>query len=81
MPKLPINLKNVSKIYGLNFGIVAVTLGGGGVTCICRGVGKCHYVEYFFALLPDFGVLFWGAPRFLGTFSGYSWIFGYHFFW
>ena len=43
--------------------------GGGGLTCICRDTGMCHYVGYFF----------WAAPGFLGTFLGYSRIFGYHF--
>ena len=42
---------------------------GRGVTCICRDMGKCHY----------FGYLFWVAPGFLGTFLGYSLIFGYYF--
>ena len=39
--------------------------GGGRVTCICRYMGMYHY----------FGV----ASGFLGTFLGYSRIFGYHF--
>ena len=42
---------------------------GGGVTCICRDTGMCHYFGYFFGV----------APGFLGTFLGYSRIFGYHF--
>ena len=41
---------------------------GGGVTCICRDTGMCHYFGYFFGV----------APGFLGTFLGYSRIFGYH---
>ena len=42
---------------------------GGGGTCICRDTGMCHYFGYFFGV----------APGFLGTFLGYSRIFGYHF--
>ena len=42
---------------------------GGGVTCICRDTRMCHYFGYFFGV----------APEFLGTFLGYSRIFGYHF--
>ena len=44
-------------------------LGGRGVTCICRDTGRYHY----------FGCLYGGAPGFLGTFLGYSQIFGYLF--
>ena len=40
-----------------------------GVTCICCDTGMCHYFGYFFGV----------APGFLGTFLGYSRIFGYHF--
>ena len=43
--------------------------GGGRVTCICRDSGMCHYFGYFFGV----------AAGFLGTFLGYSQIFGYHF--
>ena len=39
--------------------------GGGVVTCICRDTGMCHYVGYFFGLLPDFWVPFWAIPGFL----------------
>ena len=46
------------------------TLGGGGLTCICRDMGMCHYFEYYFG----------GAPGFLGIFLDCSWILGYHFF-
>ena len=45
------------------------TSGGGGVTCICRDTGMCHYFGYFSGV----------APGFLGTFLGYSRIFGYNF--
>ena len=41
----------------------------GGVTCISYDMGCRYYFVYF-----------WGAPGLLGTFWGYSWIFGYHFF-
>ena len=40
-----------------------------GLTCICRDMGTCHYFGYFF----------WVDPGCLGTFLGYSRIFGYHF--
>ena len=43
--------------------------GGGGVTCICRDTGMCHYFGYF-----------WGGPGFLSIFLDCSRIFGYHFF-
>ena len=39
---------------------------GGGVTCICRDTGMCHYFGYFLGLFPDFWVPFWAIPRFLG---------------
>ena len=44
--------------------------GGGGVTCICRDTGMCHYFGYFFGLLPDFGVLFGLFPDFWVSFFG-----------
>ena len=56
----------------MSVGSVGPGLGGGGgrgVTCICRDTGMCHYFGYFFGV----------APGFLGTFLGYSRIFGYHF--
>ena len=43
---------------------------GGGVTCICRNTGMCHYFGYFL----------WGAPGSLGIFLGCSRIFEYHLF-
>ena len=44
-----------------------VSYSGGGVTCICRDTGMCHYFGYFFGgLLPDFWVPFWAIPGFLG---------------
>ena len=49
--------------------MIASSLGGGGLICICRDMGICHYFGYFFGV----------APGFLGTFLGYSRIFGYHF--
>ena len=55
-------------------------LGGGGVTCICRDTGMCHYFGYFFGVAPGFLGTFLGYSRIFGYhFSGYSWIFGYHF--
>ena len=42
---------------------------GGGVTCICRDMGMCHYFGYFSGV----------ALGFLGIFLGYSRILGYHF--
>ena len=49
--------------------VTGYTRGGEGVTCICRDTGMCHYFGYFF-----FGGV---APGLLGTFLGYSRIFGY----
>ena len=43
------------------------------VTCFHRLVRSCA--------ITIIGYLFWGASRFLGTFSGYSRILGYPFFW
>ena len=40
----------------------------GGITCISRDTGMCHYFGYFFGV----------APGFLGTFLGHSRNFGYH---
>ena len=40
-----------------------------GLTCICRDKGMCHYFGYFLGV----------ASGLLGTFLGYSRIFGYHF--
>ena len=54
--------------------------GGGGVTCICRDTGMCHYFGYFFGGCSWIvGYLFGLFPDFWVSFFGYSRIFGYHF--
>ena len=53
--------------YQSAFESIHLTPRGG--TCICRDTGMCHYFGYFFGV----------ASGFLGTFLGYSRIFGYHF--
>ena len=52
---------------------------GGEVACICRKMGMCHYFGYFFGGAPGFLGTFRAILGFLGTFMGYSRIFGYHF--
>ena len=53
---------------------------GGGVTCICRDTGMCHYFRYCFGVAPGFLGTFLGLfPDFGVSFFGYSWIFGYPF--
>ena len=40
---------------------------GGGVTCICRDTGMCHYLGYFFGgCCRIFGHHFLAIPGFLG---------------
>ena len=58
----------LSKIIKMTKSALKPRGGGGGVTCICRNMGMCHYFWYFFGV----------APGFLGTFLGYSRIFGCH---
>ena len=49
-------------------GILSV-LGGGGVTCICRDTGMCHYFGYFLGVAPGFlGIIFWLFPDFWVSF-------------
>ena len=39
----------------------AAAIPGGGVTCICRDMGMCHYFGYHFLAMPGFlGVIFFG---------------------
>ena len=57
---------------------------GGGVTCICRDMGMCHYFGYFFGgcsrifgylfeLFRDFWVSFLAIPGFLGIIFDKIW--------
>ena len=38
----------------------------GGLTCICRDTGMCHYFGYFFGVAPRFLGTFLAIPGFLG---------------
>ena len=56
------------------------TSGGGGVTCICRDTGMCHYFGYFLGgCFRIFGYLYGLFPDFWVSCFGYSRIFVYYF--
>ena len=63
------NFSKSTKAFNLKNVVQVCLVSSRGVNLHMSRCGMCHYFGYFF----------WVAPGFLGTFLGYSRIFGYHF--